>query len=78
MRVFAERGYYRATIKEIAREAETKFSALMYWYFEDKEDLFRGILKEFSPLIRLAADSEALMERAPEEVLPMLTQAHLD
>jgi len=46
-------------------------------YFEDKEALFRAILKEFSPLVRLAADPEALTERAPEEVLPMLARAHL-
>ncbi len=65
-------------IKEIAREAGIKSSALIYWYFEDKEDLFRAILKEFSPLVRLAADPEALMERAPEEVFPMLARAHLD
>ena len=58
LRIFAERGYHRATIKEFAREARIKSSALIYWYFEDKEDLFQAILKEFSPLVRLAADSE--------------------
>jgi AcrR family transcriptional regulator len=78
LRVFAQRGYHRATIKEIAREAEIKSSALVYRYFEDKEDLFRTILKEFSPLVRLAADPGASMERVPEEVLPMLARAHLD
>jgi AcrR family transcriptional regulator len=78
LRLFAERGYHGATIKEIAREAGIKSSALIYWYFEDKEDLFRAILKEFSPLVRLTAGPEALMERAPEEVLPMLARAHLD
>ncbi len=77
LRVFAERGYHRATIEEIVREAGIKSSALIYWYFEDKEALFWAILKEFSPLVRLAADPEALTERAPEEVLPMLARAHL-
>lgn len=78
LRVFAERGYHRATIEEIARGAGIKSSALIYWYFEDKEALFWAILKEFSPLVRLAADPDALTERAPEEVLPMLARAHLD
>ncbi len=78
LRVFAERGFHKATVKEIAREAGIKSSALIYWYFEDKDDLFRVVLAEFSPLARLAADPASLMERPPEEVLPMLAGAHLD
>lgn len=78
LRVFAERGFHRATIKEIAREAGIKSSALIYWYFEDKDDLFRAVLAESSPLVRLAADPVALMDRPPGEVLPMLAKAHLD
>lgn len=78
LRVFAERGFHRATIKEIAREAEIKSSALIYWYFEDKEDLFRAVLTEFSPLARQVADPVALMDCPPEEVLPLLAKAHLD
>jgi AcrR family transcriptional regulator len=78
LRVFAERGFHRATIKEITREAGIKSSALIYWYFEDKDDLFRAVLTEFSPLARRIADPAALMDRPPEEVLPMLAKAHLD
>jgi TetR/AcrR family transcriptional regulator len=78
LRVFAERGFHRATIKEIAREAGIKSPALIYWYFEDKDDLFRAALMESSPLARLAADPASLMDRPPEEVLPMLARAHLD
>lgn len=78
LRVFAERGFHRATIKEIAREAGIKSSALIYWYFEDKADLFRAVLAEFSPLVRQVADPVALMDRPPEEVLPLLAKAHLD
>ncbi len=78
MRVFAERGFHRATIKEIAREAGIKSSALIYWYFEDKDDLFRAVLAEFSPLVRQLADSAELMDRPPEEVLSLLARAHLD
>lgn len=78
LRVFAERGFHRATIKEIAREAGIKSPALIYWYFEDKDDLFRAVLMGSSPLARLAAEPAALMDRPPEEVLPMLARAHLD
>ncbi len=77
LRVFAKRGFHRASIK-IAQEPGIKSPALIYWYFEDKDDLFRAVLTEFSPLVRLAADPAALMDRPPEEVLPMLATAHLD
>jgi AcrR family transcriptional regulator len=78
LRVFAERGFHRATIKEIAREAGIKSSALIYWYFEDKDDLFRAVLTEFSPLVRQLGNPAALMDRPPEEVLSLLARSHLD
>ena len=77
LRVFAERGFHKATIKEIAREAGIRSSALIYWYFEDKDDLFQSVMAEFSPLVRQIADPAALMERPPEEVLPLIANAHL-
>ncbi|MDQ3943490.1 MAG: TetR/AcrR family transcriptional regulator, partial [Actinomycetota bacterium] len=72
MRVFAERGSRGATIKQIAREAGIKSPALIYWYFESKEDLYEAVLSEFSPLFRRAADPAELIEGPPEEVLPLL------
>ncbi len=78
LRVFAERGFRGATIKEIAREAEIKSPALIYWYFEDKEDLFRAVTREFLPFVRRAADPAELMDRPPEEVLPLIARSYLD
>ncbi len=78
LRVFAERGFHKATIKEIAREAGIKSSALIYWYFEDKDDLFQAVMAEFSPLVQQVADPAALMDCPPEEVLPLIAKAHLD
>jgi AcrR family transcriptional regulator len=49
LRVFSERGFHGATIKEIAREAGIRSSALIYWYFEDKEDLFGEVLASHVP-----------------------------
>ena len=43
-RLFAERGFARTTIKAIAREAGVN-SALLYYYFADKERLYREVLK---------------------------------
>lgn len=78
LRVFAEKGFHRATIKEISREAGIRSSALIYWYFEDKDDLYRAVLTEFSPVVRQAADPASMMEKAPEEVLLAIAEAYLD
>ena len=78
LRVFAERGFHKATIKEIAREAGIKSSALIYWYFEDKDDLLHTVMAEFSPLLQQVIDPNALMDRSPDEVLPLIAKALLD
>jgi TetR/AcrR family transcriptional regulator len=78
LRVFSERGFRGATIKEIAREAGIRSSALIYWYFEDKDDLFRAILTEFLPVVRRVADTAELMDRPPEEVLQLIAGIFLD
>lgn len=44
-KIFAEKGYYGATLEEIAHEAEYSKAAL-YLYFKSKEDIFRCIIKE--------------------------------
>ena len=41
---FSEKGFKGATIKSIARAAGLQSPALIYWYFPDKEALFREVL----------------------------------
>jgi AcrR family transcriptional regulator len=77
LRVFSERGFHGATIKEIAREAGIRSSALIYWYFEDKEDLFGEVLASHVPVVRAVAELGPLMEVEPEEVLTRLGRAYL-
>ena len=38
---FSEKGFKGATIKSIAEAARLQSPALLYWYFSDKEALFR-------------------------------------
>ena len=45
-KVFAERGYRGATVKEIAQEAGCNVSLISY-HFEGKEGLFRALLEGF-------------------------------
>lgn len=48
LQVFAEKGFDRATNKDIAQAAGVT-SGLIYHYFESKEELLKAIFKEHSP-----------------------------
>ena len=74
---FAAKGFRGATIKSIARAARLQSSALIYWYFPTKEALFQAVLGAHAPILQAIGAPEALMERAPEEVLPVLARALL-
>ena len=49
LRVFAEKGFDRATNRDIAREAGIT-PGLIYHYFESKEVLLRSAIENRSPL----------------------------
>ncbi len=49
MRVFAQKGFTRATNKDIAREAGIT-AGLIYHYFESKEAVLKAIIEGRSPL----------------------------
>ena len=71
IQVFAEHGYHKATIKQIAKAAKLKSPALIYWYFKDKDDLAHAVLMRLIPVLQQVADPAALMELPPETVLTM-------
>ena len=74
---FSEKGYKGATIKGIARAAGLQSPALIYWYFPDKEALFREVLGTQVPVLRAVRDPAGLLDRPPEEVLPMIARRYL-
>jgi len=74
---FAAKGFRGATIKSIAQAAQLQSSALIYWYFPTKEALFQAVLGAYAPILQAIVAPEALLERAPEEVLPVLARALL-
>ncbi len=74
---FAAKGFRGATIKSIARAARLQSAALIYWYFPTKEALFQAVLGERAPILQAIVAPDALMERPPEDVLPLLARAFL-
>jgi AcrR family transcriptional regulator len=74
---FSTKGFKGATIKSIAREAGLQSPALIYWYFPDKEALFREVLESQIPLLRAVRDPAGLLDQPPEKVLPMIGQRYL-
>ena len=73
---FSEKGYKGATIKGIARAAGLQSPALIYWYFPDKEALFREVLGAKVPVVRAVAEPDGLMDLPPEEMLARLGRAY--
>jgi AcrR family transcriptional regulator len=62
VRVFAEKGYYAATIRDIVNEADVAIGTF-YFYFPDKETLFSYLYDETAELL-LAAIRQAVNSRA--------------
>ena len=73
---FAAKGFKGATIKSIAQAAELQSPALIYWYFPNKEALFREVLGSRIPIVRAIANSSDLMDLPPEELLPQIGRAY--
>lgn len=74
---FAAEGFRGATIKRIARRAKLQSQALIYWYFPTKEALFQAALGRRLPILQLVLDQDALLDRPPSEVLPLIARAYL-
>ena len=74
---FSAKGFKGATIKSIARVAGLQSPALIYWYFPDKEALFREVLGTQVPVLRAVRDPASLLDQPPEKVLPMIARRYL-
>src|SRR5919106_2298435 len=74
---FSAKGFKGATIKSIARTAGLQSPALIYWYFPDKEALFREVLESRIPVLRAVRDPARLLDLPPEKVLPTIGERYL-
>ena len=71
MQVFAQKGFTRATNKDIAREAGIT-PGLIYYYFESKGDLLKAIIETRSPAQLMTTLAPQVFDLSPEIFLPML------
>ena len=62
VRVFAEKGYHAATVRDIVNEAEVAVGTF-YFYFPDKETLFVHLFEETAGFLLQAID-QALISRS--------------
>ncbi len=71
MRVFAQKGFSRATNRDVAREAGIT-TGLIYYYFDNKEALLRAVLDAHSPVQIMAEITPEMLEQPPEVLMPLL------
>src|ERR1043166_7302349 len=64
--LFASRGFSGVTIKEIAAKARVN-SALLYYYYEDKEGLYRAVLRYIIGTISQQVGGAIAVIPSPEE-----------
>ena len=72
LKVFAQKGFEKATNREIAAAAGIKSAGLVYHYFKDKQDLLRCVMEERANYGQLMANAEALLDVPPREALTMI------
>ncbi len=73
MRVFAQKGFVRATNKDVAHEAGIT-AGLIYHYFESKEALLMAVIEGRSPLKILSALPANAFAMPPEQFFPFMIQ----
>lgn len=78
LHVFSEMGYHKASIKEIAKAAGIKSSALIYHYFADKKAVLQAILTELTPLVDIPIFRDDLpqefLETPPDILMPKIAK----
>lgn len=67
---FAQKGFERATNKDIAEAAKIGSPGLIYHYFEDKFDILRQAIEQLAPFLSRVFDNEqALFAMPPQQLL---------
>lgn len=77
LETFAERGFSGARVDEIVARTETS-KRMIYYYFSDKEGLYRAVLEYAYERTRRAEDKLDLAKVAPVEALQKLAEFTFD
>jgi acetyl esterase/lipase len=77
LEVFAERGFSGARVDEIAARTETS-KRMIYYYFGDKEGVYRAVLEYAYEQMRHAEDALDLAKVSPVEALRKLAEFTFD
>ncbi len=75
-RVFAEKGYHAATMRAIARAAQSSLAGL-YYYFPSKEEILFAISAHALDTVIARAQASAFRSAAPEDRLRDFVRSHL-
>ncbi|MGH9167860.1 MAG: TetR/AcrR family transcriptional regulator [Acidimicrobiia bacterium] len=78
LRVFSEQGFHKATIKRIAERAKLRSPALIYWYFENKWDLFQCAILDRAPILKLVSAREEMFDLPPRQALRQIAGTYLE
>ena len=73
MRAFSQKGFTRATNKDIAREANIT-PGLIYYYFDSKEALLKAIIETRSPIRLMTSLPSQIFAMPPEVFLRYMIQ----
>jgi TetR/AcrR family transcriptional regulator len=76
-RLFAAQGFARTTIKDLGREAGVN-SALLYYYFADKDELYREVLRRFVSRLVARTMSELTAAGTPDARIRALLTAQAE
>ncbi|CAB5092229.1 Transcriptional regulator, AcrR family [Olavius algarvensis associated proteobacterium Delta 3] len=76
-RVFTEKGFSRATMEDIAREAELSPGTL-YLYFKNKDELYASLSLRVLQYLLIRLEHVSEDTRAPSERLELLSEALFD
>ncbi len=71
MRIFAQKGFARATNKDVAHEAGIT-PGLIYHYFENKEALLMAVIEGRSPLKIISSLPSEVFRMPPEQFFPLV------
>jgi len=75
LRTFAERGFHATSLEDIA-DAAGVTKGTIYWYFKQKDDLLKAVAGRVSPLVGQLQHLWELLDRPPEEVLPVFVRTY--